>query len=137
FVAFDEGRFWIVRYGLPAACWFVLSMRSCGQLLRTDTLAGGVGEIRGSGYRRRVEDASVGTPEVIQFGPLTWSTGDATDWPEEVRSVVLCRSEDKSGVAVCAWNLAGGRARDMSFAHTTETFTATLSVSRPEEARNA
>lgn len=46
-------------------------------------------------------------------------------WPG-VSSVVLASTDER---AVCAWNLQeGGKRRDMSEPYTTETFTATLTM---------
>jgi hypothetical protein len=132
FRAFLEGRNLITAKGqLPAACWFLLSERSCDELKATDTLAAGVGEIFGTGYSRRVEEvpasAESGNPQAVQFGPLAWRTGEAEDWSTEVRSVLMVSSEDNSGAAFCAWNiLKGGRPPDLSFPCTTETFSCSL-----------
>jgi hypothetical protein len=81
----------------------------------------------------RVEEVPVNAqkgPAVIEFGPLVWLTADAEDWSPPAASVVMVTSQDDSGKAICAWNLQrDGRARDLSFPNTTETYTARLQSS--------
>ena len=118
--------------GLPATCYFLLSTRDCNTHVVGDTLAGGVGEITGTGYARQSEaepTASSANPSVVSFAQKTWSTSTATDWPASVKSCVLATTSDNTGKAICAWNLvAGGTARAMNAANTTENFTPTLNV---------
>lgn len=135
FISFNEGRKELANNGLPATCYFLLSTKPCsgtGTLAVTDTLAGGVGEITGTGYARQNQAepaASSANPAVVTFAQMTWSTGSATDWPSSVKSVILVTTADNSGKAICAWNLqAGGTARDLSQANTSELFTPTLSL---------
>jgi hypothetical protein len=135
FISFNEGRKELANNGLPSTCYFLLSTKPCsgaGTFAVTDTLAGGVGEISGTGYARQSQSeptASSANPAVISFTQMTWSTGSATDWSNAVKSVVLVTSADNSGKAICAWNLiTGGTARDLSQANTTELFTPTLNV---------
>lgn len=53
---------------------------------------------------------------------MEWKTEAHTNWPAAVKSVV-CLS---GTTLICAWNLqAGGTARDLSGANTTEKFTPT------------
>lgn len=67
---------------------------------------------------------------MVSFSEKSWDNGSATDWPSNVRSVVLVTSADNSGKAICAWNLlSGGTARDMSQAHTIQKYTPTLTLS--------
>ncbi len=67
---------------------------------------------------------------MVSFSQMSWSTGSATDWPSSVKSVVLVTTANNTGKAICAWNLiAGGAARDLSQANTTESFTPTLTLS--------
>lgn len=132
FISFNEGRKELVNNGLPATCYFLLSTRDCATHAVTDTLAGGVGEITGTGYARQSESeptASAANPAAVAFAQKSWATGSATNWPASVKSVVLVTSSDNTGKAICAWNLiAGGTARDLSQANTTENFTPTLTL---------
>lgn len=132
FKSFNEGRKELANNGLPATCYFLLSTRAADTHAVTDTLAGGVGEITGTGYARLSEAepaASSANPSAVAFAVKSWTTGAATDWPAAVRSVVLATTSDNTGKAICAWNLVvGGAARDLSQASTTENFTPTLTV---------
>lgn len=132
FKSFSEGRKELASSGLPATCHFLLSTKAVDTHAVGDTLAGGVGEITGTGYARQTEaepTPSLANPTVISFAVKTWATGAATDWPAAVRSVVMATSADNSGKAIAAWNLiAGGAARDLSQASTTENFTPTLTL---------
>jgi hypothetical protein len=132
FLSFNEGRKELANNGLPATCYFLLSTKDCNTHVVTDTLAGGVGEITGTGYTRQSESeptASAANPSVVTFAQKTWTTGAATDWPASVKSCVLVTTSDNTGKAICAWNLvAGGTARAMNAASTTENFTPTLSL---------
>jgi hypothetical protein len=137
FISFNEGRQYLLASGdgLPATCRFLLSTKPCsgaGSHAVTDTLAGGVGEITGTGYARQSQAAlspSSANPAAVAFAQMSWSTGSATDWPAGVKSVVLVTTADNSGKAICAWNLqTGGAARDLSQANTTEQFTPTLTL---------
>jgi hypothetical protein len=95
----------------------------------TDTLAGGVGEITGTGYARQTQAEPAPSSGVVSFAQMSWSTGANTDWSATTRSVVLVTTADNSGKAICAWNLqAGGAARDLSAANVTEQFTPTLTL---------
>lgn len=135
FISFNEGRDYLLAHGLPATCYFLLSTKPCsgsGTLAVTDTLAGGVGEIAGTGYARQSQAAPAPTsanPSVASFAQMTWATGSAADWPSSVKSVVLATTADSSGKAICAWNLqTGGTARDLSQPNTSELFTPTLDL---------
>ena len=135
FISFQEGRKELASNGLPSTCYFLLSTKPCsggGALASSDTLAGGVGEISGTGYGRQSQSEPTPTtadPTALVFSQMTWATGSATDWPSSVKSVVLVTSSDNSGKAICGWNLqTGGTARDLSGANTTELFTPTLNV---------
>lgn len=131
-ISFEEGRKLVAQSGLPATAHFLLSTKDEASFLQTDTLAGGVGEITGTGYSRTSQSLPVPTsanPTVIAFAQMSWSTSSATDWPAAVKSVVLASSADNTGKALCAWNLNGTTGRDMSAANTTENFTPTLNLS--------
>ena len=131
-ISFNEGRKEIANNGLPATCYFLLSTKDCNTLLVTDTLAGGVAEITGTGYSRQSEaepTATSANPSAVVFAQKTWSTGAATDWPSSVKSCIMATTVDNTGKALCAWNLvAGGTARAMNAASTTENFTPTLNL---------
>lgn len=132
FMSFNEGRKELANNGLPATVYFLLSTRDCVTHAVTDTLAGGVGEITGTGYGRQSEaepTASAANPSVVQFAIKTFATGAATDWPSSVKSIVAATTSDNSGKALAAWNLqAGGGARAMNAASTTENFTPALTL---------
>lgn len=132
FISFNEGRKEIANNGLPSTCYFLLSTKDCNTHVVTDTLAGGVGEITGTGYARQTESeptATAANPSAVAFAQKTWATSAATDWPASVKSVVLATTTDNTGKAICAWNLVtGGAARAMNAASTTENFTPTLNV---------
>lgn len=132
YLAFNEGKTELVNNGLPATCYFLLSTRAVGGVgghAAADTLAGGVGEITGTGYARKTEAEPVAVNGVVSFAQKSWSTGAAVDWPASVKSIVLVTSPDNTGKALAAWNLVtGGVARDLSQANTTENFTPTLTL---------
>src|ERR1043165_8705775 len=102
FISFNEGRKELANNGLPSTCYFLLSTKPCsgtGTLAVTDTLAGGVGEITGTGYARQAQSeptASSANPSVISFSQMSWSTSSATDWSNAVKSVILVTSSDNS-----------------------------------------
>ena len=129
FISFNEGRSQVASAGLPATCTFALSTKDCITHLVTDAYAL-FGEITGTGYARQTEARpapSAANPTAIAFAVKTWATGAAIDWPASVKSCVLVDATNLK--LICAWNLqAGGLARDMSAASTTENFTPTLDV---------
>jgi len=132
FIAFNEGRKEVWDNAKPATSYFLLSSKDCNTLLVTDTLAGGVGEIAGTGYGRQSEAtpaASAANPAAVAYAQKTWATGAATDWPAGVKSIILATTPDNTGKAICAWNLVpGGAARAMNAANTTENYTPTLNL---------
>lgn len=138
FIRFDEGANYILTtgQGQPSTVFFLLSTKSCngaggsGQFTHTDTLSGtGVGEITGTGYARQSQAAATPATGGVSYAQMTWSTGAATDWSSAVRSVVATTSSNNTGKAICAWNLiAGGAARDLSQASTTEQFTPSITT---------
>jgi hypothetical protein len=132
FLAFTEGKNELLNNGLPSTCYFLLSTKPCsgtGALAASDTLAGGVGEITGTGYARQSQAEPSASGGSVTFAQMSWATGSATDWPASVKSVVLATTSGNAGKALCAWNLqTGGGARDLSGANTTESFTPTLSL---------
>ncbi len=132
-IKFNEGLNYIGQNGLPATVYFLLSTRNVAAMAATDTLAGGVGEITGTGYVRTSEARPSPTNGSFAFAAKSWATGSATDWPANTKSVIAVTSSDNTGKALCAWNLRtgaeSGLARDMSGSQTTEAFTPTITVS--------
>ena len=133
FIAFNEGTTALANTGLPATCHFLLSTKSVDSTTPfavTDSLGTEDGEITGTGYARQSQSEPTAVNGVVSFVQESWSTGSATDWPANVRSVVLVTTSDDTGVMICAWNLqTGGAARDLSAANTTENVTCTLTLS--------
>jgi hypothetical protein len=129
YIDFTEGQNFILTNGLPATCFFLLSTNAVSSFTAGSTLAGGVAEITGTAYARQSQARPAPAGGACAFAAMTWNTGAATNWPAAVRSVVLVTSVDNSGKAICAWNLiAGGGARDLSQANTSEQVTPTLSL---------
>lgn len=130
FQAFTEGDNYILSSGLPATCYFLLSTTAVSGLSAASTLAGGVGEIAGTGYARQSQARPAPAGGSVAFAQMSWATGAHTDWPANVKSCILVTSADNSGKAICAWNLIpGGASRDLSQANTTEQVTPTFSLS--------
>lgn len=130
-ISFEEGRKLLAQSGLPATCYFLLSTKDEATFTQADTLAGGVGEITGTGYARKSQSLptpSTANPTAIAFTLMSWATGSATDWPSAVKSAVLVSTSDDTGKAICAWNLNGTTGRAMNAASTTENFTPTLNL---------
>ena len=129
FITFNEGADYVLASGMPATCHFLLSTDNIAAFSPTNTLAGGVGEITGTGYGRQSQALPTPVGGDITWAASTWNTGSATDWPSAVRSMVLATTADNSGKAICAWNLIpGGGARNLSTASTTESVTPTLNT---------
>jgi hypothetical protein len=133
FIAFTEGETDLLTSGAPSganACSFALSTKPCsgaGAHTAADTFGGGFGEITGTGYARQTQTRPTPSAGQIAFAQMTWSTSSATDWPSSVKSVVLIDATNSK--LLCAWNLvAGGTARDLSQASTTEQVTPTLTT---------
>lgn len=129
FIAFDEGTNTLASVGLPSTCYFLLSTKSVDAttpFAKADTLAAAAGEITGSGYVRGTQAEPSPAGGTVSFTQMSWATGTAVNWPAAVRSCVLATTSDNSGVMICAWNLYGGTARDMSAANTTENVTPQL-----------
>src|ERR1700756_3912205 len=130
FIAFTEGENVVLATGLPGTCYFLLSTSNVASLTTSSTLGGGVGEITGTGYARLSQAAPTPSGGQAAFSIMTWNTGAATNWPNNVKSLILATTVDNTGKAICAWNLIpGGAARDMSAAGTTESVTPTLTTS--------
>lgn len=130
-VSFEEGRKLLAQSGLPATCYFLLSTKDEASFVQTDTLAGGVAEITGTGYARQSQALPTPTsanPTVLSFSQMSWATGSAADWPAAVKSAVLVSTSDNTGKAICAWNLNGTTGRAMNAASTTENVTPTLNI---------
>lgn len=129
FLSFNEGRAQINSAGLPATCTFALSTKDCATHVVGDVYSS-FGEITGTGYARQTEarpTPSSANPTVVSFAAKTFATSAATDWPASVKSCVLVDAGNLK--LICAWNLvAGGTARAMNAANTTESFTPTLNT---------
>jgi hypothetical protein len=137
FMGFGEGGHYVRDFGLPRTCWFALSTKAVDDFSVIDTLAGGIGEVSGTGYARQSQPAPNWSPPwpgetvIAEFEPVVFTTHTARDWPDAVRSIVLVTTEDDSGVAIAAWDLReGGKSRDMSEAYTTDTSVPFLQVPR-------
>lgn len=127
FIDFTEGQNYVLANGLPATCEFLLSTTAVSGFTAASTLAGGVGEITGTGAGRKSQARPAPAGGSIVFSSMEWDTAAATDWPSSVKSIVLVTSADNTGKAICAWNLiAGGAGRDLSQANTSEIVTPTL-----------
>lgn len=131
-IVFDEGMNYLHQAGLPATCYFALSTKAVGTataFTTEDTLAGGIGEITGTGYARGTVSRPTMSHATDAFTQLTWTTGTAVNWPADVRSLVMVTvASGTAGTAIAASNLqSGGAVRDMSAANTTEKATPTIS----------
>lgn len=132
FISFNEGANYLLTHGngLPTTCYFLLSTTAVSGFTAGSTLAGGVGEITGTGYARQSQAAPTPSGGAVAFSQMSWSTGSATNWPATTKTVLLVTTSDNSGKAICAWNLvSGGGSRDLSQASTTEQVTPTLTTS--------
>lgn len=126
FIMFNEGKAELENNGLPSTCRFDLSTKTVEELGAETTFAGGFAKATGTGYGEKTQAEPTSSKGKVEFTKMTWETGSATDWPSGVKSVVL-RTAEK---VICAWNLqTGGVARDMSKAHTNESYTPTLTLS--------
>jgi hypothetical protein len=138
FIRFDEGANYIetTGQGQPGTVYFFLSTGSCNgaggsrQHVHADTLGAALlGEITGTGYARQSQAAVTPSLGGMAYLQMTWATGAATDWPNNVRSVVAATTVNNTGKALFAWNLiAGGAARDLSQANTSELFTPSVTT---------
>jgi hypothetical protein len=133
FLMFTEGKNEMMSNGLPGTCYFLLSSRQIGAggtpLAAASTLAGGVGEITGTGYARQSQSEPTPSSGSAVFTLMSYATGAAVDWPAAVYSLILATTSNNTGKAICAWHLVtGGTARDMSAASTTENVTPTLTL---------
>lgn len=131
FIAFNAGAQYLLTSGdgLPATCYFLLSDLAVASLPASSTLAGGVGEITGTGYTRQSQAAPTPTNGTASFSQMSWSTGSATNWPSAIYTVILATSSGNTGTAICAWNLIpGGGAVNMAQANATLNVTPTLNA---------
>lgn len=125
FIRFDEGATDLINNGLPSTCTFDLSTKTCDELGKEATYAGGFAKATGTGYSAKTESEPTAVKGKVEFAKKTWETGAATDWPSGVKSIVLRNGEK----LICAWNLqAGGTARAMNAANTTQNYTPTLTL---------
>jgi hypothetical protein len=131
FLLFTEGANELLANGLPATCTFELSTRQIGAggtpLTAATTHAGGYGLATGTGYASKTEAEPTPAAGSAAFAAKSWATGAATDWPAAVYSVIMRNAAGSK--LLCAWHLqAGGAARAMNAANTTENFTPTLTL---------
>jgi hypothetical protein len=130
-ILFNEGATSIWNTGLPSTLEWALSTKPCsgaGSHVVGDTHAGGFGEITGTGYARIAATEPTAVNRVLTFALASWNTGAATNWPASVKSIVLIDSSASKKI-IGAVNLqAGGAARDLSAAGTTENVTPTLTM---------
>jgi hypothetical protein len=131
FLLFTEGANELLANGLPATCTFELSTRQIGAggtpLTAATTHAGGYGIATGTGYAPKTEAEPTPAAGAAAFAAKSWATGAATDWPAAVYTCIM-RNATTSKL-LCAWHLqAGGAARAMNAANTTENFTPTLAL---------
>lgn len=137
FLIFDQGANELLDNGYPSTIYLLLSTKKVGtqaggEHLVTDTLAGGVGEITGTGYSRKSQAEPAASARAKALALAQWLTGAAADWPAAVRSIVAATTADNTGKALWAMNLiAGGAARDLSQPNTTEQVTPTHSMTSP------
>lgn len=127
FIAFTEGKNDLLNNGLPSTCTFDLSTKTCDELGASATYAGGYAVATGTGYEAKTQSEPTVESGEAKFTKMTWETGEATNWPSGVKSIVL---RNGTSHLLCAWNLReGGTARDLSGANTVENVTPTLKIS--------
>ena len=130
FISFDEGQDYIGEGGLASDVYFDLSSDSVdatSPFTEADNYTSVSPNFEtGTGYSRGTVSGPIAfTNGTTNFGTITYTTGAATDWSATTRSVVMTDGT----VAICAWNLqAGGAARDLSAANTTENVDPTLII---------
>lgn len=125
----DEGANLLIASGIPAAgsgCKFDLSTKSVGAtnpFVVADNYASRSAET-GTGYQQQSKTRNTpASRSATMDTAVQFATGVNTGWSATERSIVL----SNGSVFICAWNLqAGGTARDMSQANTTETVTVTF-----------
>lgn len=108
--------------GWPATLSVALSTKPCsggGAHVVGDTLAGGFGEIAGTGYSRQSVSEPTSSGGTKTWPTASFATGAATNWPAAVKSAVLIGGS----ALLAAIDLSA--TRDMSAANTTVTFTPT------------
>lgn len=128
FLVPHQGGRYIGTAAVPATVYFDLSTKSVGStnpFTEASTTATR-GAVTGTGYNSKNKSRPAGAGGTFTFGTVTWSTGSATNWPSNVRSIVATTGS-ASGTLLACWNLqTGGGARDMSAANTTENVNPTL-----------
>jgi hypothetical protein len=130
FLITTEGKNELLANGLPSTCYFLLSTQTIGTgLTAASTLAGGVGEITGTGYARQSQSEPAPSAGVATFAQMLFATVLAIDWPAAVVSIVMATTANNTGKTICAWHLqAGGTARNLQQANVTLQVTPTLSL---------
>lgn len=131
FLTPHQGARFIGTAAIPATVYFDLSTKSVGSTNpftegSTTATRGALTHAGMTGYNAQSKSRPAGAGGTFTFGTLTWSTGAAVNWPNNVRSVVATTGS-AAGTLLGCWNLqVGGGARDMSAANTTENVNPTL-----------
>lgn len=120
-VLFNEGARQLADSGWPTTLSVALSTKPCsgsGCHVAADTLAGGIGEITGTGYDRQdiTEPAATGAG-VKDWPAAVFATGVNTNWSSAVKSAVFV--DEATSKAICAVDLSA--TRDMAGADRTLT----------------
>ena len=126
FILFNEGAPRVLDSGFSGASACVFDL--CTKKVSEYTAATKYSEraaATGTGYTQKTQTAPAASGGSKTFSEIEWSTGSATNWPSNCASVCL----SIEGKLVAAWNLqAGGAARAMNAASTTEKFTPTFTI---------
>lgn len=130
-IGFNEGRNLIEAPGggWPSTTNFDLSTNAVSAFTASSTQGGGYAVVTGTGYTTKTQ--STPSPSglgSIAFSALSWANGAATDWTSP--KTIVARNNSASKL-LCAWNINGGSAVDMSVANTTLAITPTYSPSNP------
>jgi hypothetical protein len=131
FKSFNDGLNHLLSSGDSGAAKLALSTKTADEFVATEKISAGkvpseISTVTAStGYAQQEDASPTVSGTEVKIAQKEWKTEAHTDWPATVKSAVLIMG----GVMICAWNLqAGGGARDMSAANTTEKFTGTLKV---------
>ena len=136
FIAPRQGGRYIGTAAVPATVYFDLSTKSVDSTnpfthASTTATRGALTHAGMTGYNALSKARPTGANSLggtLVFGTVTWATGAATNWPANVRSIVMTTGS-AAGTLLACWNLqAGGGARDMSAANTTENVNPTLII---------
>src|SRR5512147_632358 len=108
--------------GIPSTVWWDLSTKSVSSTnpFTEGSTTATRGAVTGTGYQAKSKARPTQAGGTFTFGTITWSTGSATNWPANVRSIVATTGSASSTLLWCQNLQVGGGARDMSAANTTE-----------------